>query len=446
MENKKCSYSKHQDFDAIIYCQECNKDMCKKCINLHQQLFEDHHTYKLDNNKVLFINLCKENNHMIKYQYYCKDHNILCCSSCIAKIDVEGNGQHKDCNIYSINNIKNEKKNKLSENIKYLEDLSNRIEDKIKELKILFEKINQNKDELQLKIQKIFTQIRNVLNQREDELLLEIDNYYNELFCIDNIINKSKILPKKIKITLEKGKSIENEWNNENKLNSLINDCINIENNIKDIDLINDNIDKLKEFENIKIIFVPENNSLNNFINNIKHFGSIFKLDSVILTNIEDIDLFYKLISSRIKLKNMKLLYKATKDGIEFENVKNKVEGKTNLIFLFCVESKIFGAFINCKLDNIQSGKYFNDENAFVFSLCDNKIFEILIPEKAIHFRVDHTVLIGNTQVQNGFWIYKGQFGSVSLSKEPTVYNFQKSNIPNGIKNLTELEIFEINS
>ncbi len=73
--------------------------------------------------------------------------------------------------------------------------------------------------------------------------------------------------------------------------------------------MINDNIDKLKEFENIKIIFVPGNNSLNNFINNIKHFGSIFKnLDSVILANIEDIDLFYKLISSRIKLKNMKFV------------------------------------------------------------------------------------------------------------------------------------------
>ena len=38
-------------------------------------------------------------------------------------------------------------------------------------------------------------------------------------------------------MSLEKGKNIENEWNDENKLNSLINDCITIENNIKEINI-----------------------------------------------------------------------------------------------------------------------------------------------------------------------------------------------------------------
>ena len=42
-----------------------------------------------------------------------------------------------------------------------------------------------------------------------------------------------------MKIFVEKGKLIENEWNKKNvKLSSLINDCINIENLIKDINMI----------------------------------------------------------------------------------------------------------------------------------------------------------------------------------------------------------------
>ena len=66
-------------------------------------------------------------------------------------------------------------------------------------------------------------------------------------------------MPHKIKISLEKGKSIEKEWNNDNNLNSLINDCINIENNIKNITLINENINKCKSL-NLKIKFTTEEN------------------------------------------------------------------------------------------------------------------------------------------------------------------------------------------
>ena len=90
MEIKKiCSCKEHKESNAIIYCQECNIDMCNKCSNLHQQLFKDHnhHIYNLDKNNgdKIFINLCRENNHMNKFQYYCKDHDILCCANCIVK-------------------------------------------------------------------------------------------------------------------------------------------------------------------------------------------------------------------------------------------------------------------------------------------------------------------------------------------------------------------------
>ena len=91
---------------------------------------------------------------------------------------------------------------------------------------------------MKLDIQKIFTQIRNVLNNREDELLLEVDNLYNSKYFNEDIIKKGEKLPKQIKLSLEKGKLIDKEWDNIN-LNSYINDCINIENNIKNINTIN---------------------------------------------------------------------------------------------------------------------------------------------------------------------------------------------------------------
>ena len=94
-----------------------------------------------------------------------------------------------------------------------------------------------------MKIQSIFTKIRNVLNEREDGILLEVDNQFNKLYFEEDLIKDSEKLPNKIKISLEKGKSIDKDWN-DNQLNNFINDCIEIENNIKEINIINQNIFK----------------------------------------------------------------------------------------------------------------------------------------------------------------------------------------------------------
>ena len=102
-----------------------------------------------------------------------------------------------------------------------------------------------------MKIQEVFTKIRNILNKREDELLLEIDNLYFK----EDIIKECEKFPKGIKESLERGKIINNEWNN-HKLNILINDCLNIENNIKEINIINENIKKYNSM-NLNIKFYP---------------------------------------------------------------------------------------------------------------------------------------------------------------------------------------------
>ena len=133
---------------------------------------------------------------------------------------------------------------------------------------------NKNKEELKLNIQNIFIKLRNTLNDREDELLLEIDKTFNDNYCNEDLIKKSEKLPNKIKISLERGKLIDKEWNN-NELNSFINDCITIENNIQDINLINNSIKKFNSNKNIELKFYPNEEGINEILNNLKIFGQI---------------------------------------------------------------------------------------------------------------------------------------------------------------------------
>ena len=233
IRNSKCSSSKHKENDAVSFCPDCKKYLCNKCQNFHSEILENHKVINLNQKDEIFVDKCKEENHNDKLEFYCKDHNILCCVACISKIKEKGYGQHSDCNFKHIDDVKDEKRNKLKENINNLEELNNKIDESINKLKEIFKQINKNKDDLKLKVQGIFTKLRSALNDKEDKLLLDIDEYYNNIYFKEDIIKKSEKLPNKIKKSIEKGKIINKEWN-ENNLSSLINDCINIENNINE--------------------------------------------------------------------------------------------------------------------------------------------------------------------------------------------------------------------
>ena len=64
--------------------------------------------------------------------YFGMDHNTLCCVACIF-----------ECNVYDINDIYNEKKKNLSNNIK---NLSNLFQTLIIELVKIMKEIDQNKE------------------------------------------------------------------------------------------------------------------------------------------------------------------------------------------------------------------------------------------------------------------------------------------------------------
>ena len=285
MENQihKCSSKNHSNNEANIYCLQCKLYLCKKCQNNHSELFVEHSLIKMNQDKNnIFIEQCtKENHELNKLKFFCKTHNELCCSYCISKIKNNFFGQHSDCDIYFINDIKNEKEDKLKENLIILEQLSKNIKVLLNDLNKIAENVNENKEKIKLKIQKIFTKLRNAINEKEDKLILEIDNKYNDRYIKEDIIRKSKKLPSKIKQSFEKGKKDIENMGNIRHLSSFINDCINIENNIKEINEINSlvNNNKLKN-NDIEIECELENDKIDNIleeINSICFINDLYK-------------------------------------------------------------------------------------------------------------------------------------------------------------------------
>ena len=129
--------------------------LCNKCETIHSTLFQYHHPSKSSNNiSELFNSLCEVNNHKELLEFYCKTHNCLCCGLCITKLKKKGKGQHSNCDVCLIEDIKEQKKDGLMKNINCLKDLSKKIETSIKELKSIFLKINENKEQLKTDIQK----------------------------------------------------------------------------------------------------------------------------------------------------------------------------------------------------------------------------------------------------------------------------------------------------
>ena len=151
---KKCSSKEHRESNANIYCIECKVYMCNKCEIFHSNLCQNHQTLKIDkDNSDIFTGFCKEEKHnQMELEFFCKNHNQLCCAACIAKIKTKKIGNHKDCDIYILDDIKDEKKNKLHNNIKLLEELSNTLQDSVNKLKNFFDSINKNKEELKTEI------------------------------------------------------------------------------------------------------------------------------------------------------------------------------------------------------------------------------------------------------------------------------------------------------
>ena len=385
-EVKKCKSKEHEGVNAICYCKECNIYMCNKCSNYHTNLFENHHQFNLDKEKTeIFTGICEEHNHSYELNFYCKTHNLLCCAACISKLTGKGFGQHTNCKVFFIDDIKDEKKLNLKENLKYLENISFNVENELKELKKIMDKINEDKEKLKIEISKVFTKLRNSLNDREDELLTDIDKKYNDYFFNEKIFKQNEKLPSEIKKSLEIGKELDKEWdnNNNNKLISYINDCIIIENNVKKIKVLEENIKKNKSI-NVKLNFIPDKtDEINKFINEIKKFGEIKSedIETIINLNSKIIGDNYecnKILKSWINQKdniNAELLYRLSRDGEKISKFHELCDNKGATLTIFVTEDgNKGGIFTPLSWDTVSEKK--RDKDTFMFNLNNSKKYQ----------------------------------------------------------------------
>ena len=365
---QKCSLKAHNENDAILYCYECRIFICSKCEKLHSGLFPNHHQLNIDKDKdddEIFTGLCTENNHHYELKYFCRTHNKLCCAECITKFKGKNHGQHTDCTVCSIEDIENEKKEKLNENIQCLDKLSVNLQESIKELKKFYEEIDKNKEEIKLNIQKVFTKFRNIINEREDKLLLDVDEKFNELYFSEDLIKESEKLPKKINDCLEKGKIIDKNW--KDNLNSLINDCLNIENIIKEINRINSSKSKFTSNKN-KIQFIQTDDEFNHLLERINTFGTIYENPLSEIIKKEDFDKINGWIGGNNRFI---LRYNAKKDGCDTEIFHKRCDDISGCIFVCKPNGKdIIGGYISTKIQ--KKNEFSDDSKAFLFNLTKN--------------------------------------------------------------------------
>ena len=272
----KCYYNEHSEQTATNYCFKCNKFLCETCSTSHFDANPKHNLFSVEKDLNLnFTGFCTEG-HPNKLDYYCSTHNNLCCAACLCKINDKGDGQHTECNVCYIGDIKEEKKSKLIDNLKLLKKFSLNIKKMLKDIGNIFERTNPIKEDIIKTIQNIFDNLRNLLDQREKELLDEVDDLYSQNFFDEKFIKESNKFQTKIKYNLDKGKNVLDNWEEgekNGKLNFLINDSINIEKSINELQNVKDKINSI----NIKskLQFCTHDGDIEDISEKIKNLGKV---------------------------------------------------------------------------------------------------------------------------------------------------------------------------
>ena len=173
-------------------------------------------------------------------------------------------------------------------------------------------------------------------------------------------------------------------------MNSIIYGCLNIENNIKDINEINDNIKKGTSLDT-EAKFISED-EINKFIEMIKSFGNIICVSKInnedlfenilkksrIIENEEQI----KLLKSWLPYLNKdnikcKLIYDAKRDGDKAETFHSLCDNKgATLTIISTNTNKKIGGFLSVSFGGNKG--YIYDKDAFLFSLNYNEKYPSL--------------------------------------------------------------------
>ena len=223
-----------------------------------------------------------------------------------------------------------------------------------------------------------------------------IDKILSELFpLIDEgktkINEESNSIILTIELPLQKIKKIdfimkEKEKTDSEKINELFNIVVGQNKEIndlkKEVNILKDNFTILTNKINI---IEQKNNELFNKIEQKEREEN--KIDSVIINYLNNIEFIINRLNKLGKFSNKKLslnlLYRATRDG-EIETFHQKCDNKNDeLVIIKTKKGLVFGGYTEKGFKN--TGGYMKDENAFVFSYSNKKIYNNMKDKDAIY-------------------------------------------------------------
>ena len=157
------------------------------------------------------------------------------------------------------------------------------------------------------------------------------------------------------------------------------------------------NIIKIIQKDNTNLKY--EMNKVKKDIENIKDFclKNIFNESSIIKNFIEMMNIKNWINEKNEKNinKEIKLIYKATKDGDSASKYHEICDNKNPLITLIKTKkNRRFGHYMEQKV-NPNNSKYTQDEKAFLFSLDNLKKFDVKKPEHAMYFHKSYGPCFG---------------------------------------------------
>ena len=229
-------------------------------------------------------------------------------------------------------------------------------------------------------------------------------NLYTKLNMIEN---ENKNLKTKIKQLNNK----INEFSSKNQYYYTSNNNIlsNMTQNIEILKAINEKL----IYENN--LFKKQISQINN--ENIIHDDSnVGYVEGKILKNNEEIEFLSKKIGENSDKVIFNLIYKATENSDKAQAFHEKCDqAKNTLVLIETIENRRFGGFTTCSWSGNQIEK--NDENAFIFSLDEMKIYNIVPGKPAIACYPNFGPIFLNCQIKinddaflnGGSTFYKGQ-------------------------------------
>ncbi|XP_063420762.1 protein wech-like [Mytilus trossulus] len=167
--------TQHVVRDADFWCSECDEGLCSSCEKHHRasKASRNHEVISMNNYQKLPHTIASINqycsDHDKKYQYFCSQHENLCCPLCITT-------NHKTCDLMAIDDIVKTSKTSALYDImeQSLQDVKKNLGRIVKDRRQNLGKIQQQRQTFHTDIQMIRDKINKHLDILENEILQDI--------------------------------------------------------------------------------------------------------------------------------------------------------------------------------------------------------------------------------------------------------------------------------